>query len=566
MRKLALLTVLVMMFGVLASACMTSAPPAGNADTNTAVAADTAAPAATDAAAAENTDPMMKYDPPIELDFARPYDTNSDNYQLLTSKFNETLDDNRWTRYFKDQFGIIIKNTFVAQGGDQYNQKFKLAMASDGLPPYLNVASISDLKDLVDAGKAVEIGPYYEKYASPLMKSITEAEGKNIFDFASFNAKIYGIPMKGTSTDGYNHLWIRQDWLDKLNLQRPKTMDDVLNIARAFKDKDPDGNGQNDSLGMELDKDYVWQSKGIFWAFGGYTNGPAQWLKASDGTLVYANVQPEMKKGLAFIKQMYDEGLIDKEFATKTFDQSFEAAVNGKCGMFYGPHWNAWPIDNVVKNDPKAKWVVVPLPTENGDTAKIPMTVSYMNIAAATTKAQNPEALVRVCNVIVDKLFGPNPDGTFWADGGYEFWSLCPIYILDTMVDLQSHIDIKNALANGTTDKLTGSAKLYYDFMQQGMYPWTLMFSTPDTPFDYVEATYPQQVIWNGFNSSPTETMAARWTNMEELLSTSYVKMITGDLDLDSGFDSMVQQWKAMGGDQVTQEVNDVVKQNQANK
>jgi len=535
-------------------------PSGGNAGATTA-ATTTAAGASADtttAAATDNTDPFMKYDPGIEMDFARPFDTTSSDYQTLTTQFNETLDNNRWTKFFLDQYGITVKNTFVAQGGDQYNQKFKLAMASDGLPPYLQVASSSDLKDLVDAGKVMELGPYYETYASPQMKSITEAEGKNIFDFASFDGKIYGIPLKGTSTDGYNHLWIRQDWLDKLNLQRPKTMDDVMNIAKAFK-----GQG-DDYVGLELDKGFIWQSMGIFWAFNGYPNSD-QWLKSSDGTLVYANVQPEMKKGLAFIKQLYDGGLIDKEFATKTFDQSFEAVVNSKCGMFYGPHWDAWNIDNNVKNDPSAKWIVVPLPTETGDTAHIPMTVSYMNIAAATTKAENPEALVRLCNAVVDKLFGPNPDGTFWADGGYQFWDLPPVAILDTTVDLQSHIDIKNALANNTTDQLTGSAKLYYDFMQQGMYPWTLMFSTPDTPFDYVEATYPQQVIWNQFNSAPTATMAARWSNMEELIDTTFVKIITGQVDLDSGFDNMVQQWKTMGGDQVTQEVNDFVKQNSSN-
>ena len=42
------------------------------------------------------------------------------------------------------------------------------------------------------------------------------------------------VPVKMPSTNGYNHCWVRQDWLDDLGLERPKTMDDVHDIAKAF--------------------------------------------------------------------------------------------------------------------------------------------------------------------------------------------------------------------------------------------------------------------------------------------------------------------------------------------
>ena len=229
--------------------------------------------------------------------------------------------------------------------------------------------------------------------------------------------------------------------------------------------------------------------------------------------------------------------------------------------MFYGPHWSAWAIDNVVKMDPKATWVSVPLPTGTGSPVKVPLTISSMGYAIATTKAEHPEALVKLCNAYVDKLFGPMKgieSGKFFADGGYEFWNLSPLAILATTIDLQSHRDIKKATADGTLDKLTGTALDYYNFMKQGMLPWTLMFGVKDTPFNYIDDTYPGVVLWNEFNGAPTATMATRWSNMEELINSTFVKIINGQAELDS-FDTMVTEWNAMGGEKVTQEVNDSV-------
>lgn len=560
MKKLFPLLAMMLVFCLVLTAC-------GGAGTESASGSGTKATngTVTEKNTVENPSPMGKYDPAITMTFARPFDPNGESAALLKKSFNETVDENRWSKYFKDTLGITIQNKLMAPGGDQYSQKIKLAMASGDLPEFVRIepSFLSDVRSLVDAGTAVELGQLYEKYASPLFREITEMEGKNIFDMATFNGKIYGIPLKQTSTDAYNHLWIRQDWLDNLGLQRPKTMDDVLNLAKAFVKSDPDGNSQNDTIGILIEKDFLWQSKGIFWAYGAYPNSPTQWIKSSEGKLVYATVQPEMKKGLAFIRNLYKEGLMDKEFGAKDFNKAFESAVNGKIGMFYGPHWSAWAIDNVVKNDPKAKWISVALPTEDGSTVKIPITVATSGVVIATNKAAHPEALVKLFNAYEDKLFSENrsaDSAKFWADGGYEFWNLPPIHALHPMVDLQSHRDIKKAVAEGTTDKLVGSSKEYYQFMQEGMLPWELMFGPKDTPFCFVDATYPQQVIWNEYNSAPTPTMAARWSNMEELINTTFVKIINGELEIDTGFDNMVAEWNKMGGEKVTQEVNDLKK------
>jgi len=85
-------------------------------------------------------------------------------------------------------------------------------------------------------------------------------------------------------------------------------------------------------------------------------------------------------------------------------------------------------------------------------------------------------------------------------------------------------------------------------------YYW-LMFGAGDSSFRFVNQTYPQDMLWNEYLGAPTETMVERWSSMQELLVTSYTQMIQGQESLDN-FDSIIQQWYSMGGEQSTQEVN----------
>ena len=47
---------------------------------------------------------------------------------------------------------------------------------------------------------------------------------------------------------------IRKDWLAKLGLKEPQTVDDLYTIAKAFTEQDPDGNGKKDTYGLIIPK------------------------------------------------------------------------------------------------------------------------------------------------------------------------------------------------------------------------------------------------------------------------------------------------------------------------
>lgn len=307
--------------------------------------------ATTESTAETNADPLSPYEETITVNFGADMAVNSAEATALADA-GEPYEDNRWIKLFKDKLNIDVDYELVTTG-DQYSQQLKLMMSSDELPDYFWIGNWSDFQQMAEAGVLADMTDVYDKYASPFLKSLIETEGDSVYMPVTYNGRMYGLPRTMPSTNGYNHLWIRQDWLNNLNLDRPETMEDVLKIARAFKNDDPDGNGQNDTLGMRLDETYMSQ-KGLFWGFRAY---PDFWITKDDGSIDYGTVQPEIKDGLKFIKTMLDEGLVNPEFITTDRATSQEEIVSGKTGMYYGAHWEHPRVS--MDADPNADWVAV---------------------------------------------------------------------------------------------------------------------------------------------------------------------------------------------------------------
>ncbi|MDI4648568.1 extracellular solute-binding protein [Cohnella hashimotonis] len=543
-KKWALGSMAVMMaFGV--AACSKSSDNSENKQSSSAASSGPAQTASSDSSGSS----------PITYTFGRNIDPNSEPIKLLESQTGETLADNRWTRLFKEKLNVSVDYKMVT-ASPTYDQQFKLAMASNDLPDMFNVTSEADMKQLMDAGALEDLTDAYKQYGSELLKSIIEAETARVFEPVTKDGRIYAIPLKMPSTNGYNHLWIREDWLTKLGLERPKTMDDVYKIAKAFKEGDPDGNGKPDTFGLQIDNAFRNNMKGFFWGYGADPS-PDMWVER-DGKAVRGFVQPEMKEPLAMLQTMYKEGIIDKEFGTKDNAKSMESVVSGKTGMFYGPHWSAFTIDKTIQNDPNAKWIVVPLPSKDGSPTKVSLTIGKDSYVAVKKGTKNPENLVKMFNVYVEALFGKDAEfSKYYGENGVEnIWQMSPIYTLDPMIDLKAHQDIKAAIANGTTDSLGGTAAGFYANIKSGMWTFEMMFGPKDTPFAYVDQSYPDQIVWNAYLGAPTPTQITRGSSMDELIVTTLTAIIMGKTDADQGFDKMVAEWNKLGGDKVTQEVN----------
>lgn len=117
--------------------------------------------------------------------------------------------------------------------------------------------------------------------------------------------------------------------MDKLNLPIPKTIDDFYAVAKAFTEKDPDGNGKNDTFGYTSSSGGVWWQYPIFNAF----NTSMDRWKKKDGQWTPEVLSEETKETVTFLHQLYVEKIMDPEFMLNTDDKKIEKFITGKVGM-----------------------------------------------------------------------------------------------------------------------------------------------------------------------------------------------------------------------------------------
>ena len=134
-----------------------------------------------------------------------------------------------------------------------------LCIGSNTIPELMNV-NAEQYRALLKYDLIQPIGSYYEDYASDKLKSYVESGGEALQKvICNEDGEMMAIPAPNITAGGVNEMWIRQDWLDNLGLEAPRTWDEMVAVAEAFVKEDPDGNGENDTIGIlgPANSDYV---------------------------------------------------------------------------------------------------------------------------------------------------------------------------------------------------------------------------------------------------------------------------------------------------------------------
>lgn len=200
---------------------------------------------------------------------------------------DDDINNNVWTRCYQDDLGIKLNYT-IAAAGDDYTQKLTMAIASNELPDLMDLPP-EEFSELANAGMLADITDSYEKDASDLLKQTIEVDGGIQLASAKVDGKLYGLPQLSAADGTCDLLWIRTDWLENLGLKAPTTMDELIEVAKAFRYNDPDGNGQDDTWGIGFQKAIVSEDgaspgsyEGFFAAYGAYAKA---WVKGDDGKI-----------------------------------------------------------------------------------------------------------------------------------------------------------------------------------------------------------------------------------------------------------------------------------------
>ncbi|CAM4268751.1 extracellular solute-binding protein [Paenibacillus tarimensis] len=206
-------------------------------------------------------------------------------------------------------------------------ERLNTSLASDSLADIvtLTILDNSSVRNALKAGVFWEVGPYLDEF--PNLAAISPEMRTS----ASIDGKLYGVPMQ--KQVARNGVIIRKDWLDKLGLEVPRTTDELMEVAKAFTEQDPDGNGVKDTTGFMDRSDLVY---GAFKTLSSYFGTPSVWSVSEDG-----KVTPEFEsegyiKTMDYMKQLYEGGYINKDFAVTAKTDQQQNFSQGKAGIYVG--------------------------------------------------------------------------------------------------------------------------------------------------------------------------------------------------------------------------------------
>jgi len=498
----------------------------------------------------------IKYDPPIELTMV-----NSTVGAEIYGE-GEDINNNRWLDYIKEKYGISLK-TLWAVPTDQMTQKINLMIASGDIPDIMPVTS-TQLAQLQKAGLIEDLTEAYEKYAPQSVKDVLIDAGPEAMQSATFDGKMMALPWTGVQKEIAPVLWIREDWMKKLNLPEPKTMEDVYAISEAFANGDPDGNNKKDTYGLPVDKN-LGSLNGFFNAHHAYQG---IWIEDGNGGLAYSSIQPEMKNALAKLQEMYKAGQIDREFGVKDLGKMDEGIGQNKIGMYFGGMTYSYAFQVYL---PGVKWLPFPIPSINGNPTlhQHPLNINY-GYWVVKKGTKNPEALFKAIDVWLELFYQNKEDEVFkqYNEGnGVSYWVQAPIQIYKPFKNMEISVHLEPLLSGEAAPteaqlaELTPEERKIYGMIKEyeGGKTENWFYNARNglggsggVVANYVKNNHykPDQFI-----GALTPTMVSKNAVLSKLEIETMTKIILGSL-LDE-FDKFVEQWKSLGGDQITKEVNE---------
>lgn len=212
---------------------------------------------------------------------------------------------------------------------DNYSTQVATTLASGKLPDILQAGAYG-IMNLVSEGAIVPIDDYLD-----LIPNIVAAVGEErMADWRQPDGHIYAIPTI-VNVPGSQTVMVRQDWLDQLGMDAPETWEDWLALWRAIKENDLNGNGDpTDEIPLALEQGANGERSmaSLLNAFGIRASSDCQFCVLDDGTYTMVYEHPRYAEFLQAVQDLYAEGLIDPEFATRTQAELFTAMDSGLVG------------------------------------------------------------------------------------------------------------------------------------------------------------------------------------------------------------------------------------------
>ncbi|MFE5324387.1 extracellular solute-binding protein [Paenibacillus sp. NPDC056579] len=317
----------------------------------------------------------------------------------------EDLNTNEFTKWYENKTNIHVDWTVVPTTAK--DEKLQVTLAGGDLPDVFMNAGISSsqLVALGSQGVFLPLNDLIDKYAPNIKRVMEETASYSKPYFYAQDGNIYGLPNMGEVVHSTmpRKLWINKAWLDKLGLQVPTTTDELYNVLKAFKAMDPKivplsgANQANNEIDGALMQAFTYYERGTY-------------VEVKDGQIQFSANTPGFKAGLAFMRKLVQEGLMQPEAFIqdrKALTALAEDPAGSRLGAASALYWGQFTVDN----GPSGRYKdYVPVPVLKGpngeaygyDRGYAPLPGSFV----ITKDAKNPVAAIRWIDWLYDERTG----------------------------------------------------------------------------------------------------------------------------------------------------------------
>lgn len=330
-----------------------------------------------------------------------PFD-NPFEFSYLTQIWEPFSADKNLISYYEK--AMNVKMNVEWSPVDNYSTRVLTSLA-DNIPDAIMLRNVSDIATLVDQGAIVPLTSLLEEYCPNLMKYISKEDMPYLYNVS--DGEIYAIPAI-TDIPNINTWTVRQDWLDNLGLSMPTNWEEWKTVLRAFKDQDANNNGDtSDEIPYSGE---IWP---FMYSYGIFCSNTNNGISASttdslfcvnekgEYTLVFEH--EKYKDFLTEMVEMYKEGLIDPEFATRNETEKRKVMNSNTCGLAFTQAEQVQLSTDSLRSGgiDKATWVgIAPVPGPNGVQALFARSKFgfYTVITVGAEKDQKVENILRFFN------------------------------------------------------------------------------------------------------------------------------------------------------------------------
>jgi len=408
------------------------------------------------------------------------------------------------------------------------------------LPPKF---AAGDLPDLVGFGGSIHMSYMLSAFQQGLFWDVTDAIKAThnlsklnpiIIRNASINGRLYGVPRERPVVR--RAFIYRRDWLAKLGLSEPKSVDDFYRVADALTNKDPNGDGKNDTFGY-----YGYPPDDIN-LFGVIFGAPNNW-GVKNGQFVKEQETPEFLQALKFMHKMYVNKLMPSDYPIMDRSKAIEAFTNGKAGIIpFNSDGVTLVASPTKKINPQADvWGFSLLSGPNGTFA--PGERGFNGILAIPKKVS--EQKMKGIITFIDKLDDPQMANLMqWGIEGKHY-----------NVENGKAVQISSAQAD-----YNSSIFYPYNHVLEPMLPYRNAMPGVVPPIVALDQQLQDEMLPHAVPDpteplySPTQTKLG--SDVDLILQDAETKYVVGTIN-DAGWQDAVNRWRSSGGDQIAKEFAD---------